>query len=69
MVAVPRATPHTSPPVEPTVAMEVLLLVHMPPELLVRIVDEPIPMLVPPVIVAGVGRTVATIVVRHPPME
>jgi hypothetical protein len=52
---VPGATPLTTPPV-PTVAMLVLLLLHVPPaEASVRLVVKPTHTLDEPVIAAGVG--------------
>jgi hypothetical protein len=75
IVAVPDATPVTMP-VEPTVATEVLLLLHVPPEVAsLSAAVMPGQMVVVPVIDAGALLTVIVIVldvtglaVRHVPL-
>ncbi len=58
IVAVPAETPVTSPEVNPTVAIEVLLLVQLPPGIkLVRVIMEPAQTLPAPEIEEGVGLT------------
>jgi hypothetical protein len=59
MVAVPDDTPNTTPLNEPTRAIAVLLLLHMPPLVaLLSVTEAPTHMLVVPVIAAGKGLTV-----------
>lgn len=56
---VPVATPVTTPEEEPTVAIPVLPLVHVPPdEVLLNVVVDPTHTFVVPVMVAGNGFTV-----------
>ena len=67
MVAVPADTPVTIPVPAPTEAIEVLLLLHVPP--LVASLSEvvsPTQTLLTPVIADGVGLTVSIIVVVQP---
>lgn len=63
MVEVPAATPVTMP-VLPTVALVTALLLHVPPLVaLASVVVLPIQVNAVPVIVAGLGLTVTTLVV------
>lgn len=56
MVAFPIVTPVTTPDVEPTVAIEGLADVHMPPPVvLLSVAVLPVAMLVDPVILPTVG--------------
>jgi hypothetical protein len=59
---VPAATPVTTPFEVPTVAIEVLLLVHVPPPASVKLVVEPVQAEVVPVIEPGNGLTVTEVV-------
>ena len=62
MVAIPAATPVTIP-VVPTKAIDVTLLVHVPPgELLLSIVVDPWHKLIIPVIAPGSGLTTTVVV-------
>ena len=64
IVAVPTATPVTTPVVYPTVAFDVLLLVHVPPVTAsLRLVVAPTQMLVTPLTGPGAGLTVTVVVV------
>jgi hypothetical protein len=64
MALVPAATPLTVPVPEPTVAMPVALLLHVPPPVaLARVVVRNGQTAVVPVIDAGNGLTVITVVV------
>jgi len=66
MVAFPAATPVTTPDVF-TVAVPVELVDHVPPVVeLLRVVVVPGQTLVDPVIVAGIGLTVTTAVLKQP---
>ena len=59
MVAVPADMPDTAPEGEPTVAIAVLLLLHVPPVVASpSVVVAPAQTLVVPVIAAGAGLTV-----------
>jgi len=67
MSVVPKATPVTTPEPEATVAMPVLPLTHVPPDVAsVRLVLAPTHTLVMPVIAFGVKLTVTVVVVVHP---
>ena len=67
MAALPEATPFTIPVDGSTVATEVVLLVHVPPEtVLLSVVAEPIQTEAVPVIVDGSAFTVTTVVVLQP---
>ena len=69
MVAVPAATPLTSPLPLTTVATPVLLLAHVPPPVVEDNREvEPAHIVVAPVIVAGSALTVYTAVLAHPPL-
>jgi hypothetical protein len=69
MTEVPAATPHAVPAELPMVATDVLLLLHVPPAVAsLRVVQVPAHMVVVPMIAAGNGLTVATIVVVQPPL-
>ena len=51
----------------PTVATEVLLLIHVPPAVAsLNVVDDPIHTDVVPVMAAGSGLTVTTLVTKQP---
>jgi hypothetical protein len=68
MIAVPGLTPLTTP-VEPTVAMDKLLLAHTPPAVVsARVVVEPAHTLIVPVMLTGNGFTVTTVVVKPVPV-
>src|SRR4051812_5241316 len=68
MVAVPPAsdTPQTAPEDEPTVAINVLLLLHVPPPGSVNVVAEPAQAIGVPEIGLGNAFTVTTAVKKHP---
>lgn len=67
IVAVPPATPVTIPDADPTVATDVLPLVHVPPLTeLESVVLRPAHTMGMPAIVAGPGTTVTTVVAAHP---
>jgi hypothetical protein len=69
MTEVPAATPHAVPVELPMVATAVLLLLHVPPAVAsLRVVQVPAHMVVVPMIAAGNGLTVATIVAVQPPL-
>ena len=69
MVPVPAATPVTIP-VEPTVAIDVALIVHVPPgELLLSIVVDPGHKLISPVIAPGGGLTTTVVVYTVPGLQ
>jgi hypothetical protein len=64
IVALPAATPVTTPVAEPTVAVDALLLLHVPPaSVFVNVVDADEHTVLAPVIVAGIGVTETTVVV------
>jgi len=68
MVEVPDVTPLTTPVVEPMVATEVLVLLHVPPDVpSVNVVVLPAQTEVVPEIVAGTAFTVTTAIARQPP--
>ena len=65
---VPKTIPVTIPVPEPTVAVEVVLLVQVPPEIaLVSVTEAPGQTEELPVIIAGEGSTVNTSDPAHPP--
>ena len=66
MVEVPDVTPETIPELVPIVATLVLLLIHVPPPVLERVVVEPAQTVAVPVIADGNGFTVTTVVVIQP---
>lgn len=67
MVDNPAATPVTTPVAEPTVASNVLLLVHTPPEVASdNVVDDPTQTLLAPLIALGFVFTVIGDVTKHP---
>ena len=64
----PAAAPVTTPVSDPTLAMLVLLLVHVPPPVVeLRVVDEPAQTDDAPVIGAGPAETETFFVAVHPP--
>ena len=64
---VPGVTPSSNPDIDPTEATVVVPLVHTPPDVaLVNGVVEPTHTVVAPVIGAGEGFTVTTVVAKHP---
>lgn len=66
MVAVPAATPATIPVAEPTVAVVGWLLLHVPAVVVVEsVIADPSQTVLSPVIAAGVGWTVTTVVAIH----
>ncbi len=71
IIAVPEATPVTTPVPETTVAILVLPLIHIPPaEPLLRVVVPPLAhMLVIPVMADGFGLTVTMIVRTQPDVD
>ena len=67
MVAVPAVTPVTVPVAEPTVALEVLLLLHVPlPVASVNVVVSPIHTAPVPVIPEGTELTVIVVAAVQP---
>ena len=62
----PDDTPVTIPVADPTVAMVVLPLLHLPPPASVRVVVWPTHTLVSPVMGNGNGFTVSVTVAEHP---
>jgi hypothetical protein len=68
MVAVPTATPVTIPEVEPTVAIDEVLLVQLPdPPEFASVVITPVHTVIVPVLVApGDAFTVNEAVTKHP---
>jgi hypothetical protein len=66
MVAVPAATPVTEPLAEPMVAMELSLLLQVPPLPSVRVADEPAQMAPVPDMAPGTVLTIVRVVVLHP---
>jgi len=67
MFAVPEVAPETIPEVEPTVATLVLLLVQLPPAVrLLSVKEEPGHTVLGPVMDAGSGLTVTTVVFEQP---
>ena len=66
MVDVPDVAPETIPELVPIVATLVLLLIHVPPPVLERVVVEPAQTVVVPAIAVGNGFTVTTVVVIQP---
>jgi hypothetical protein len=68
MVTIPDATPVTTPEDEPTIAIEVLLLLHAPPGVaLLSAVVKPGQTLAVPNIAAGTGLIEICLVEMHPP--
>lgn len=69
MVAVPAETPVTTP-VDPTEAVPVALLLHVPPGVpSVKEMELPTHTALPPPIAAGSGFTVIVLVLKHPAPE
>jgi hypothetical protein len=67
MVVVPGTMAVTIPVTEPTVAMDVLLLVHVPPVVaLVNVEAVPAHRFITPVIAVGSAYTVTMAVAAHP---
>ena len=67
IVAVPPAIPVIMPEPDPMVAIEVLLLVHVPlPDKSVKVIVDPAQTGALPEIAAGCALTVTTVVVIHP---
>jgi hypothetical protein len=67
MAAVPVTIPVTTPEEEPTVAIEILPLVHVPPDvLLLSDVVDPEQTVSVPVIGSNAAPTVTTVVTAHP---
>jgi len=63
MIAVPAATPVTTPVLDPTDPIAVLLLLHVPPGVVeLKTVVNPVQTVAVPVIAAGSGLTVMVIV-------
>jgi hypothetical protein len=70
ITVVPVVIPLTMPEVDPTVATEVVLLVHVPPGVAsVSVIVDPAQTLVGPPMAAGVALTVTIVVARHPDKE
>ena len=66
MVVVPAMAPYTIPDVSPTVPIDVLLLLQVPPEFAsVSAVVDPAHTFIVPVITAGNVLTVTVVVVLH----
>ena len=67
MVTVPAATPVTTPVAEPTIALDVLLLTHVPPDsAFVSVAEAPMHTVDGPEIVPGEVDTVTTVAVEQP---
>jgi hypothetical protein len=66
ITVVPAATPYTTPLVACIVAVAVLLLLHVPPPVLVRVVVEPGHTFAVPVIAGGAEITVTRDVAIQP---
>jgi len=67
ILSVPALTPETTPVVEPTVANDVFVLLHVPPvSVLASVIAEPTHTWLGPVIAGGVVLTVTTDVMKHP---
>src|SRR5204862_639672 len=67
IIATPTFTPPTTPVPDPTVAMNVLPLLQVPPGVTsARVVVNPIHTFMVPVMVAGSGLTVTVAVLIHP---
>ena len=67
IIAVPAATPLTTPVVEPMVAIPVLLLLHVPPDVMsLSVVELPTQTLVVPVMGAGDELTNMLNTVKQP---
>ena len=67
MVAVPAATPVTTPVEEPTVAFGIALLVQVPPDAVsVRAIVAPIHAVEDPEMAEGIAYTVTVFAVIHP---
>jgi len=67
MIAVPENTPNTDPVVADTLAIDVLLLLQLPPVVASdNVVESPTQTDVLPVITAGTGFTVIGVALMHP---
>ena len=66
IVVVPAMRPETMPELVPTVATDILLLIHVPPPASLRAVVRPAHTLVVPVIADGKGFTVISEVIIQP---
>ena len=67
MFAIPPDTPTTMPDEEPTVAIDGLLLLHVPPvETLLSVIDDPTQTGIEPVMDDGNRLTVTVVVVKQP---
>ena len=66
MFVVPAATPFTIPESKPTVAVPVLLLLHVPPTASLSVIFDPAHTFIVPVIAAGNGLTVITALTIQP---
>ena len=67
IVVVPGATPETIPALMPTVAVEVLLLLQVPPTVAsLNVVVKPAHTFDAPVIADGVGLTVTVVITLQP---
>lgn len=66
IVAVPALKPRTTPVVAPMLAMPVLLLLHVPPPLLVRVSVAPAHTVAGPPMAEGADTTLAVAVLTHP---
>jgi hypothetical protein len=70
ILVVPVATPNTEPELTSTLAMDVLALLHVPPEeASLKIVVVPTQKVVTPVTDAGSGFTVIKVVATHPALS
>ena len=68
--AIPVVTPDTEPELTSTVAMDVLALLHVPPEVAsLKIVVVPTQKVATPVTDAGSGLTVIEVVAIHPALS
>ena len=67
MFAIPPDPPTTRPDEEPTVAIDGLLLLHVPPvETLLSVIDDPTQTGIEPVMDDGNRLTVTVVVVKQP---
>ena len=66
MIAEPAVAPVTTPVVDTTVAIEVLLQLHVPLPASLNVVDKPAQTVVFPIIAFGKGLTVTVLVVIQP---
>jgi hypothetical protein len=67
MIAVPADTPEIIPELEPAVATELLLLLHVPPVVASdKVMEWPVQIMEGPVMADGEARTKTTVEVEQP---